>query len=139
MSSKVPPPRRQTTIPQTGTPWYVTLFATLVIGLIAYVLSAFAYLLLEHISRLPRGPLWDVSFQAPFLFVMLTIVVILLAVPYFNKEWDRGLRTFSLFAAIFLIAFAIFRQSTNTPFNPDIPLEFFMDKVFTPLHHLIGY
>jgi hypothetical protein len=134
-----PPPRRQSSIDNDRTPWYVVAMRTAFLATLAYFLAAFAFLLLDHLSTSPHGPLWDSAFSGPFLFVMMIVVVGVLMVPFFQKEWDPGLRTFCLFAAIFLVAFAIFRDESNRFFDAQIPLHVVEDHVFNPLHRLVGF
>ncbi len=131
------PKRRASLLREEKPNIFVQLLRTLFLAALAYFSAALVYLTLVHISELPRGPLWDVSFQGPFLFVMLVVVVCVLVIPFFQKEWDPALRTFTMFAAIFMIAYAIFRNSGYI--DPDLPMQFLLTHVVAPLRRLIGY
>jgi len=117
--------------------WLINLFQTLVIAVIAYVVAIFLELVLLRIAQIPHGALWVPEFQTPFLFITTGIVVGLLAIPYFMKEWDPGLRTFSMFSATFLMAMAVFTQTGA--FDPEMPLRYLTIHVFLPLRHKLGF
>jgi general stress protein CsbA len=122
VSSRLPPraPR---------TPWAAFLARTVLLAILAYFLAAFTYLILDEISRLPHDPVFGATFQGPLLFSMLIAVVAALSVPYFQTEWYPGLRTFSLFAGVFLIAFAMFHDTESSFFNPYNPARFVQDHI----------
>ena len=131
------PVRRSPLIGDRKPHWFVTLLRTILIAIVAYFVAAFVYLVLAHISTSPHGPLWDSAFEGPFLFIMMIVVVGGLSVPFFQKEWDPGLRTFSMFAAVFLVGYAVFHGSTIV--DPDIPLRFVVTHVFLPFRRATGY
>jgi len=109
------------------------------LGLVAvcYIVAVFVYLVLIHVSELPRGPLWDESFRAPFAFVLIVAATIVILIPYFQREWDKGLRMFSIFTALFLLAFA---SLSSTGFaDPKIPLTFISRYAIEPLRHLLRF
>jgi hypothetical protein len=87
--------------------WLVSLMQTIVIAVVAYIVALFLELVLLRISQLPHGALWTPELRAPFLFIMTIGIVGLLAIPYFMKEWDAGIRTFSMFSSTMLLAMAV--------------------------------
>jgi len=109
----------------------ISLLRTVVTACVAYVVAIFLELVLISVSKMPHGPLWVPDFEGPFLFVMTIGVTVILAIPYFMKEWDAGLRTFSMFSATFLIAMAVFTQTGA--FDPNVPLRYLTVHVFVPL------
>jgi hypothetical protein len=111
--------------------WLVGLVRTALTGAIAYFVAVFILLVLIRVSKLPSGPLWVPEFQGVFLFIMTVGVTVFLAIPYFMKEWDAGLRTFSMFASTFLLAMAVFSQ-TGT-YDPNVPLQYLTSHVFVPI------
>jgi hypothetical protein len=111
--------------------WLVSLLRTIVTAGVAYFVSVFLLLVLIRISKLPSGPLWDPSFTGAFEFILTVGVVVVLAIPYFMKEWDAGLRTFSMFSASFLLAMATF--SAAGTYDPNLPLQYLTSHVFIPM------
>jgi len=116
--------------------WLFTLTQTLVTAVVAYVVALFIELVLLRVAELPHGPLWTQDFYLPFLFIITGVVVGLLSIPYWMKEWDKGLRTFSMFSSSFLAAMTVFTQTGFL--NPDLPLRFLTSHVFLPLRHTLG-
>ncbi len=116
--------------------WFVALFGTAVTALLAYVTAVFIDLVITTVSQLPHGPLWSDSLRMPFFFIMFLIAVVLLGIPYFQRDLDRNVRTFSLFTAVFLIAYVVFRASGVI--NPDIPVDLFVKYVVVPFRKAIG-
>jgi hypothetical protein len=63
-------------------------------------------------------------------------IVGLLAIPYFMKEWDAGIRTFSMFSSTMLLAMAVFSQTGQ--FDPNTPLYFLTQHVLVPMKEKLG-
>jgi hypothetical protein len=116
--------------------WLFSLMQTLVTALIAYVVALFIELVLLRVASLPHGPLWVQDFYLPFLFIITGVVVGIMSIPYWMKEWDPGLRSFSMFSSAFLAAMTVFTQTGF--FNPDLPLRFLTNHVFLPLRHILN-
>jgi hypothetical protein len=51
----------------------LVLVGSLIVG---YVISVFLYAVADSISKMPKGPLWDSSFQTSFRFIMLIIAFV---------------------------------------------------------------
>jgi hypothetical protein len=83
---------------------------TLVAIVVAYVFTLLTYAVAGDLSRLPTGPLWDVSFQAPVFVVLIAVVVCVLLVPFFQREVSPQVRTFAGFAIAFIVAFAVLQS-----------------------------
>jgi len=115
--------------------WLVSLVQSVLLAAVAYVVALFLELVLVRISQLPHGPLWTPEFQGPFLFIMTVAVVVLLSIPYWMKEWDAGIRTFSMFSSAMLLAMAVFTQTGQ--FDPNAPLQYLTDHVLLPLKHTL--
>jgi hypothetical protein len=116
--------------------WLVSLFQSLMIAVVAYIVAIFIELVLVRISEMPHGPLWTPEFQGPFLFIMTIAMVALLSIPYWMKEWDAGIRTFSMFSSAMLLAMAVFTQTGQ--FDPNAPLQYLSDHVFLPMKERLG-
>ncbi len=116
--------------------WLVSLMQTIVIAVVAYIVALFLELVLLRISQLPHGALWTPELRAPFLFIMTIGIVGLLAIPYFMKEWDAGIRTFSMFSSTMLLAMAVFSQTGQ--FDPNTPLYFLTQHVLVPMKEKLG-
>jgi hypothetical protein len=116
--------------------WLISLVQTLMIAIVAYVVALFLWLVLIRISNLPKGPLWTPEFHAPFLFIITLAVVVLLSIPYWMKEWDPSLRTFSMFSTALLIAMGVFTMTGQ--FDPNLPLVYVTSHVLRPLAHKLG-
>lgn len=111
--------------------WLAKLVRTICIVVFAYFAAVFFDLLLVRISELPHGALWDDSFRGPLFFILMLVVCVLLSIPYFMKEWDPGLRSFSMFAVVFLVGYAVFDGSGVI--DPELPLKLVMTHVVEPL------
>jgi hypothetical protein len=116
--------------------WLVSLLQTIVIAVVAYIVALFLDLVLARIALMPHGPLWVPELRAPFEFIITIAVVVLLAVPYFMKEWDAGIRTFSMFSSTMLLAMAVFSQTGQ--FDPNTPLYFLTQHVLVPMKQKLG-
>jgi cation transport ATPase len=116
--------------------WLVSMLRTVIIAFTAYVIAVFLELVLIRVAQMPHGPLWVSDFVTPFQFIMTTAVVVVLGIPYFMKEWDEGLRSFSMFSATFLIAIAVF--SATGAYDPNAPLRYVTAHVFAPMERKLG-
>ena len=112
-------------------------FATLGLVASSYLTGVFTYLVLIQVSELPRGPLWDESFRAPLAFVLIVVVAGAFILAYFQKEWDRGTRAFSMLSALFLLAFT--SLSTKRVVDPVLPLRLTSHYVMEPLRHFLQF
>lgn len=117
--------------------WLLTLLQSLLLITISYLTAFFTYLIVIYASGLPHGPLWDESFQSPLAFILVVIASIGLMIPYFQKEWDRSTRLFSIFSAFFLLSFSSLASlhiaDPATLFN--LIVRYAMD----PLRHLLRF
>ena len=104
---------------------------------IAYLVAVFVYLVLTRLSELPHGQLWDESFRAPLAFVLIVAATVVILIPYFQKEWDKGLRMFSILTAVFLLGFAILSASGIV--DPKLPLTFISRYAIEPLRHFLKF
>ncbi|MBD5634151.1 MAG: hypothetical protein IAI49_06695 [Candidatus Eremiobacteraeota bacterium] len=136
--SRRPPPLRREIVRDTRPPWYWVLLQTIVLGAGAYVAAAFVFLSLRHVTTMPHGPIWDPSFQAPLLFVLVVVALGALAVPFFASGSSLALRIFCGFAAAFLVAFAASGTFGIDALDPNIPLRFFVRHVVVPFRKSIG-
>jgi hypothetical protein len=109
---------------------------TSILAVVAYGVATFLFIVLEQLSLLPQGPLWDPSFRGPMVFVMLIVVVSVLLVPLLMREVDPAVRTFSIFSAVVLVVYAAFHHSPA--FDPERPMRFIVTYVFTPFQKWIG-
>ena len=103
----------------------------------SYLVGVFTYLVIEQLSEMPSGPLWVDAFREPMVFVLVVVAAGGLMIPYFQKEWDRGMRMFSIFSALFLLAFA--SLSTTRIVDPKIPLVLVSTYVMEPLRHFLKF
>jgi len=94
-------------------------------------------LIVVHLSELPSGPLWDDSFRSALVFVLVVAAAVVILIPYFQKEWDRGTRLFSILAAFFLLAFASLNKTGIAA--PKTPLTFMSTHLFEPLRHFLNF
>lgn len=108
----------------------VALFRILAIATLAYFSAVFFDLLLVRVSELPHGALWDPSFKAPLFFIMMVVVCGIIAIPYFMKDWDPTLRTWSMYTAALIVAYAVFDGSGFI--DPGYPLKWLVAHVATP-------
>jgi hypothetical protein len=116
--------------------WLISFTQTIVIAVVAYIVALFLELVLLRISQIPHGALWVPELRAPFLFIITVVIVGLLAIPYFMKEWDAGIRTFSMFSSTMLLAMAVFSQTGQ--FDPNAPLYFLTQHVLVPMKQKLG-
>ena len=107
------------------------IFRRIVIIFLAYFTAVFFNLLLVRLSQMPRGPLWDASFQGVAFFIMLTVICALFSIPYFMKEWDPNLRIYSMYSVVFIIGYAVFDGSGVV--DPAFPLKWIVAHVAAPL------
>ncbi len=99
----------------------VAFFRILAIIVLAYFSGTFFDLLLVRISQMPHGPLWDQSFVGPFFFVMMVLTCCLISIPYWMKEWDPTLRSWSMYTVVFIVGYAVFDGSGVI--DPGYPLK----------------
>ncbi len=116
-------------------PVLVHLLQSLLALVVAYFVSISLYLIVIRISDIPQGELWNEGFKVAFQFVLIAIVVLALLIPIFQKEWDQGLRTFSLFTATMLVAYTVFRVAG---LDPDRPLRMLLVYAVDPLLHWLN-
>ena len=116
--------------------WLFSVLQSIALVATAYLVAVFSYLVIDHICDLPHGPLWDDSFRGPLEFVLIVVTTTAFLIPYFQKEWDRGMRTFSIFTALFLLAFA--SLSAKHAADPRIPLLLISRFMIEPLRHLLN-
>jgi uncharacterized membrane protein len=110
----------------------VSLLTSLVTLVISYFVSVSLYLVVVKISDIPQGDVWNDGFKVAFQFVFIMIIVLGLLVPAFQKEFDPGLRTFSIFSAAMLVAYTVFRVAG---LDPDQPLRYLATHVADPIIH----
>ena len=135
--SRLPPrPRSRSRYDARGF-WLWDLLQSLGLLAVAYVVAVFIYLVLVRLSELPHGRLWDDSLRAPFAFVLIVATTIVIMIPYFQKEWDKGLRMFSIYTALFLLGFATLSASGLV--DPKLPLTFVSKYAIEPLRHLLKF
>lgn len=117
--------------------WVFSVLQSLALVATSYLVGVFTYLVIQQLSEMPHGPLWDDAFREPLAFVLVVIAAGALMIPYFQKEWDRGMRTFSIFSALFLLAFA--SLSSTRIVDPKIPLVLISTYVMEPLRHFLKF
>lgn len=105
--------------------------------IVAYLVAVFVYLVLVRLSELPHGQLWDEAFRAPLAFILIVASTVVILIPYFQKEWDKGLRMFSICTAIFLLSFSVL--STTGLVDPKLPLTLISRYAIEPLRHLLKF
>jgi len=103
---------------------------SIVMVVLAYVVSISLYLLVVRVSQIPQGEVWNGGFKIAFQFVSLTALVLALLLPTFQKEFDPGLRLFSLFTSMMLVAYTVCRV---TGLDPDGPLRLLTYYVVNPV------
>jgi len=108
----------------------VNILTSLVMVVLAYAVSMSLYLLVVRVSQIPQGDVWNDGFKVAFQFVSLTVLVLALLIPIFQKEFDPGLRMFSLFTATMLVGYTVARAAG---LDPDAPLQLLMAYVVDPL------
>lgn len=97
---------------------------------LAYAVSMSLYMLVVRISQIPQGDVWIDGFKTAFQFVTLMVLVLALLIPVFQREFDPGVRMFSLFTATMLVGYTVTRAAG---FDPDAPLQLLMEYVVRPL------
>lgn len=117
--------------------WLFSVLQSVVTIATSYLVGVFTYLVIQALSAMPHGPLWDDAFREPLAFVLIVIAAIALMIPYFQKEWDRGMRTFSILSALFLLAFA--SLNTTHLFDPKFPLSVISRYAIEPLRHFLKF
>ncbi len=138
MPRKATPPERPTLFRDARTPWYQALIGTILIAVVAYFMAAFTFLIILYVSKLPHDTVSQAILQGPLLFILLILVVVLLVTPFFQQDLGSSvLRTFSLFAGAFLIAFFVFRDSDTHFLNAQNALDTIDDKVLQPLKNAV--
>jgi len=117
--------------------WLVSLLHSLLVVVTAYLVALSTFLIVVHLSELPSGPLWDDSFRSALVFVLVVAAAVVILIPYFQKEWDRGTRLFSILAAFFLLAFASLNKTGIA--DPKTPLAVMSTHLFEPLRHFLNF
>ncbi len=117
--------------------WLFELLQALWLIASSYIVGVFVYLVLIRLSELPHGQLWADEFRAPLAFVLIVATTVIILIPYFQKEWDRNVRMFSIFTALFLLAFATL--STTGLADPKIPLNFISHWIVEPLRSFLRF
>jgi len=135
--SRIPVPQRLGSHDAPKQFWLVSVLQTLVLLTTSYLVAVFTYLVIIRMSEAPQGPLWDDSFRSPLAFVLVVVAAVALLIPYFQKEWDRGMRLFSITSAFFLLAFA--SLSTTHIADPKIPLKVISTYLIEPLRHFLNF
>jgi hypothetical protein len=108
----------------------VNILTSLVMVVLAYAVSMSLYMLVVRISQIPQGDVWIDGFKTAFQFVTLMVLVLALLIPVFQREFDPGVRMFSLFTATMLVGYTVTRAAG---FDPDAPLQLLMEYVVRPL------
>ena len=135
--SRIPPrPRTRSRYDPKGF-WLWDLLQSLGLIIVAYLVAVFIYLVLIRLSELPHGQVWDESFRAPLAFILIIGTTVVIMIPYFQKEWDKGLRMFSILTALFLLAFA--SLSARGLVDPKLPLTLISRYAIEPLRHLLKF
>jgi len=135
--SRLPPrPRTRSRYEPKGF-WLWDLVQLLGLIAVAYLVAVFVYLVLMRVSELPHGQLWDTSFRTPLAFVLIVAATVVILLPYFQKEWDKGLRMFSIFTALFLLGFALLSASGIV--DPKLPLTLISRYAIEPLRHFLKF
>lgn len=118
--------------------WLFNVLQTVSLAIVSYFVAVFLFLVLARITELPQGGVWDEGgFRGPLFFVLMAIVVGILSVPYWQKEFDASIRTLSLFSATFLVAYAVFHATGAL--DPNVPLDAFVHYVMAPLRKTLGF
>ena len=135
--SRLPPrPRTRSRYEPKGF-WLWDLVQLLGLIAVAYLVAVFVYLVLMRVSELPHGQLWDASFRTPLAFALIVAATVVILLPYFQKEWDKGLRMFSILTAVFLLGFAILSASGIV--DPKLPLTLISRYAIEPLRHYLKF
>jgi hypothetical protein len=135
--SRLPPRPRTRSRYDTKGFWLWDLLQSLGLIAVAYLVAVFVYLVLIRVSELPHGQLWDESFRAPLAFGLIVAATAVILLPYFQKEWDKGLRMFSIFTAVFLLGFA--SLSASGIVDPKLPLTLISRYAIEPLRHFLKF
>ncbi len=135
--SRLPPrPRTRSRYEPKGF-WLWDILQWLGLIAVAYLVAVFVYLVMIRLSELPHGQLWDESFRSPLAFILVIAATVVILLPYFQKEWDKGLRIFSIFTAVFLLGFASLSASGIA--DPKFPLMLISRYAIEPLRHLLKF
>ncbi len=121
--------------------WLSSALAIAIAVLLAYFMAVFVSFVVntladDAIVGLSRTGLSIGALRVPLFYILLLIAVVALAVPYFQRQWDPAIRRFSLFSAVFLVAYVTFQAAGTV--DPDIPLNALVRYVIVPLRHAIG-
>ncbi len=137
VKKRVPPKRVDPMFSVKKEFWLVTLIRLCFIITIAYFSAAFIDLCIIRITELPHGPLWDAQFKAPLFFVLMVVICVLISIPYFMKEWDPTLRSYSMYTVVLIVAYAVFDGSGFI--DPGFPLKWLIAHAVTPLKPYFQY
>jgi hypothetical protein len=80
----------------------LVLVGSLIVG---YVISVFLYAVADSISKMPKGPLWDSSFQTSFRFIMLIIAFVVVLSPAFRSQHTPAVRTASILTVLVFVVY----------------------------------
>ncbi len=108
----------------------LVLVGSLIIG---YVISVFLYAVADSISKMPKGALWDSSFQPSFRFIMLIVAFVVVVIPAFRSEEAPAVRTASILTVIVFVVYIGLKLGGIG--HPDFPVMW----VLAHLEPLRGY
>jgi hypothetical protein len=94
--------------------------------IVAYLFAALIYAVATRVSAWPSGPLWDPSFQAPLLIALVSLVVCVLLVPFFQSGASQQVRGFAGCAIAFILAYATLHATHLA--DPDLPLHLVLEQ-----------
>ena len=117
------------------TPPLLRLVRAIAIAVLAYFSAAFLFFFLLALSRVP-SPYWDINLQEPILFVLLIVTMGVCLIPYFQRDWNPNARMFSIVVAVFLLAYAVFRDSSVI--DLDYPLHLVNRYLSDPIRRTLG-
>ena len=110
--------------------WLITLIRTIVILIAAYFVAVFVNLFIERLAEIPHGEIWD-AVKGSFIFILVILSAAGISIPYWMREWDPMLRSFSMFASAMTIAYAVLDGSGFI--DPELPMKWMMTHVVAPL------
>jgi hypothetical protein len=103
--------------------WLIALIRTIVILMASYFVAVFVNLFIARVAEIPHGEIWD-AVKGSFYFILVILSAAGISIPYWMKEWDPTLRTFSMFTSALTIAYAVLDQSGFI--DPELPMKWLM-------------
>ncbi|MFY9780482.1 MAG: hypothetical protein WAJ85_08230 [Candidatus Baltobacteraceae bacterium] len=107
----------------------------LAVAVAAYLAAAGVYGLIETVTSIPTGAIWNEAVKAPATFVLMLAAMVAFLAPLFREETDSATRQFCAVTSVLFVAYALLKFVHVG--EPDAPLQAIARYVIEPLRQSI--